>query len=61
MKIINSYPPNIEEINEKFNIKGIPIIFTYGDIIYNPLSIVISEELQTHENVHSIRQTSDIS
>lgn len=60
MKIINSYPPNIDAIDARFNIKGKPIIFTYGDIIYNPLGVVISQALQSHEMVHSVRQTTDL-
>lgn len=60
MKIINSYPPNIDAIDARFNIKGKPIIFTYGDIIYNPLGVVISQALQSHEKVHSVRQTTDL-
>jgi len=60
MRIVNSYPPNIDAIDAKFNIKGKPIIFTYGDIIYNPLGVAISSALQAHESVHSVRQTTDL-
>ncbi len=60
MKIIISEPPNIDLIDAKFNIKNKPIIFTYGSIIYNPMNIVISNELMTHEQAHSDRQTSNI-
>lgn len=60
MRIVNSYPPNIDDIDAKFNIKGKPIIFTYGDIIYNPLGVVISPSLHAHETVHSVRQTTDL-
>ena len=59
MKIINSNPPNIDELDSKFNIRGKPIIFTYGDIIYNPLNVFVSPELMSHEEVHSVRQTND--
>lgn len=60
MRIVNSYPPNIDDIDAKFNIKGKPIIFTYGDIIYNPLGVVVSPSLHAHETVHSVRQTTDL-
>ena len=60
MKIINSYPPNIDSIDDRFAIRGKPIIFTYGDIIYNPLGIIISPSLHAHETIHSIRQTIEL-
>ena len=60
MKVIYEYPPNIEEIDAKFNVKGKPIIYTWGDIIYCPIYTVISPELYVHEGIHSKRQTSDL-
>lgn len=60
MRIIDTYPPNIDAIDAKFNIKGKPIIFTYGDIIYNPHNVIVSRALHAHENVHGARQTTDL-
>ncbi len=52
MKIVFSYPPNIEEIRKQFDIDGKPIVFTYGDTLYNPTSADISFDLMAHEQVH---------
>jgi hypothetical protein len=55
MKIINQYPPNFEIINQAFKLhKG--IVFTYGDIIYNPDNGPIDEPLMNHEKTHSQQQ-----
>jgi len=60
MRVIYEYPPNIEELDATFHIKGKPILFTYGDAIYCPdRSVFITPELYAHEQIHSNRQTSD--
>ncbi len=49
------YPPNIEEIYAVFgkeNIEGKPVIFAYGDSIYNPTDSHISDDVRAHEYVH---------
>lgn len=33
------------------------VIFTWGDTIYNPSGITVSNELKAHEGVHFSRQT----
>ena len=61
MTIVNEYPPLIEEICQAFpsvkTNKG--VIFSWGDKIYNPHNVPISEALHAHELVHGQRQTAD--
>lgn len=45
-----------DEIDRAFNVRGKPVIFAWGDKIYNPLGIGISPELKVHESVHGNRQ-----
>lgn len=55
MKIINNNPPNIDKIKKAFPIvKG--TIFCYGDSIYNPDGMIISEDLIIHEGIHQKQQ-----
>lgn len=56
MRVVNSRPPNFDELNKKFHIAGKPIIFAWGDTIYNPLNISIPEHLMIHEQMHGWRQ-----
>lgn len=61
MNIAIAYPPNIDQINEVFPVKGKRgVIFTFGDTIYNPSGITITPALKSHEGVHFNRQTRDI-
>lgn len=54
-KIINTYPPNIEEIRKNFTLKR-GIIFTYGDKLYVPDGGEIDDALMKHEETHTIQQ-----
>lgn len=56
MKIIVAWPPNIEDIKKKFDLKGKRPIFAWGHFIFNPYSAGITEDLLEHETVHSIQQ-----
>jgi hypothetical protein len=58
MKIITDKPPNFDEIDKKFNIAGKPVIFAWGDKIYNPENTPISPELMVHEMTHGKSQGS---
>ena len=57
-KIILDYPPNIAEIRKAgMEVDGKePVIFAYGDAIYNPKGIPINQDLLIHESVHLIEQ-----
>jgi hypothetical protein len=56
MKVIVSRPPMFDEIDRVFQVAGKPVIFSWGDRIYNPEQIVITPELMAHEKVHGERQ-----
>lgn len=58
MNVVVAYPPNIEQIDAVFNVRGKPIIFAWGGTIYNPTGGVITPELIAHESVHGSRQVS---
>lgn len=55
MKIINGYPPNINEIRQRVTI-GKYTVFTYGDTIYNPGNWPLSPDLKVHEGAHEVQQ-----
>lgn len=59
MKISISNPPNIEEIKKVFNLEGQHVVFTFGDVIYNPENLPISDNLFEHEKIHGIQQQHD--
>lgn len=58
MKIENTDPPyKIRELCEEvFPLEGIKPIFTYGDTIYNPHAIPMTEDMFAHEYTHSVQQ-----
>lgn len=56
MKVVCARPPRFEELDAVFHIAGKPIIFAFGDTIYNPCGVSITPELQAHEGVHGQRQ-----
>jgi hypothetical protein len=56
MRIVQAYPPNIDEIDAAFQVRGKPILFAFGEIIYNPMGVAIAPELLAHEAVHGRRQ-----
>ena len=59
MKIVNEWPPNIKEIEKVFNIKGKEVVFTYGDILYNPHKVSVERHLLVHEQTHEKQQNKD--
>ncbi len=58
MKILKTYPPNFEELNKKFELNEFTV-FTYGDKLYNPNNVAISEDLIAHEETHVKQQGKD--
>ncbi len=53
------FPPNIDEIAAVFPFvrdKAKPILYAYGDKIYNPASVYIPVHLLAHECIHSLQQ-----
>jgi hypothetical protein len=59
MRVIKAFPPNYRMINDAFAVRGKPVIFCYGDTIYNPSGIAVGPALLAHETVHSVRQKAD--
>lgn len=54
MKTSPQKPPNYEEISKHFDVKDKPIVYTYGDTIYNvPEGYVVPNHLMMHEFTHS--------
>jgi hypothetical protein len=57
MIIVKQYPPNYAKIQAAFGLdKNAPIVFTYGDRIYNPTSGNVDDALVAHEETHCIQQ-----
>jgi hypothetical protein len=56
MRVECARPPLFDEIDAAFKIAGKPVIFAWGDVIYNPCRIEITPELFTHEAVHHRQQ-----
>lgn len=56
MRVIVAEPPLIEAIDAKFGVRGQPILFAFGDVIYNPAGGDVPPELMAHEAVHGERQ-----
>ncbi len=60
MRIVNGKPPIFDEVDRAFHIAGQPIVFAWGDVIYNPEGVTVSDHLIAHEAVHGKRQGRDI-
>lgn len=52
-------PPIFEAAAKVFDIRDKPILFAWGDWIYNPMNVTIPPHLYAHERVHGDRQGSD--
>jgi hypothetical protein len=59
LKIVRDYPPNILAIDAHFHTMGKPILYAYGDAIYNPQGIHVDDSLLAHEAVHMMHQAKD--
>ena len=57
MMVVRARPPLWDEIDQAFHIAGRPIIFAWGDTIYDPEGAGVSPALHMHEGVHGARQT----
>lgn len=53
-------PPLIDEIDAAFGVRGKPILFAFGDKIYNPAGVDVPPEIVVHETVHGERQGDDV-
>lgn len=60
IKTSTNKPPNYEEILKKFPVKDMPVVFTYGDTLYNvPENYNVPQHLARHEFVHMKQQGED--
>jgi len=57
MKVSDQLPPNYSDIASTFQLSGFNAVFTYGDTLYNPTGLPISDDLMAHEEVHAKQQT----
>ena len=58
MKVVVDWPPNIEQIEKydpAFRSRS-NVVCTYGDTIYNPHDVNISDDVLVHEKVHVSQQ-----
>ncbi len=61
MKIVKAPPPNYVAISDTFHLDslvGFTPVFAYGDTLYNPTGLPISDDLMVHEETHSRQQQS---
>lgn len=58
MRVINGRPPLFDEIDAAFNVRGKPILFSWGDVIYRPQGTAapVHPSLVAHEQAHGARQ-----
>lgn len=57
MQLIRAKPPIYEDIARVFDVRGKPILFAWGDVIYAPVGVTeVAPHLQAHERVHGQRQ-----
>jgi hypothetical protein len=59
VKVVFARPPMFAEIDKVFAVAGKPVIFAFGDTIYNPEGITVTPALMAHETVHGERQGLD--
>jgi hypothetical protein len=60
LQVVFTFPPRYKELDARFQVRGRPVIFTFGLVVHNPGRIKISPELMVHEGVHSKRQGADV-
>lgn len=57
MRVVRDRPPLFDEIDAKFQVRGKPILFAWGDRIFVPSgSLDVAPHLMAHERVHGERQ-----
>ena len=54
-RIVQAFPPNIDEIRARFNPPP-GTVFAYGDTIYSPARVDLPADLVAHEKVHFTQQ-----
>ncbi len=60
-KVIHDYPPNYDKIQKGLNLeKDAPMVFSYGDKIYDPVGGGLDDALIEHEYTHQVQQLEEI-
>jgi hypothetical protein len=58
MNVVIGFPPNYREIVKVFPmVRGLNMLFAYGNTIYTPHKIVMTKPLMDHEKAHGKRQS----
>lgn len=60
LAIVKDFPPNIDKIRKAFDLTGKKPVFSYGNTLYNPYDLPISDDLMVHELTHRIQQGNDV-
>lgn len=55
LDVIIGLPPMFDRIDAVFKVAGKEVIFAWNDRIYNPMNVVVTKELQAHEQIHCAR------
>jgi hypothetical protein len=50
------FPPMFEEIDAAFGIRGKPVVFCWGQFVFNPMCVGIGPDVLAHEEVHRGQQ-----
>lgn len=57
MQLVRAQPPNYADIAAVFDVRGKPVLFAYGDLIYAPVGTTeVLPHLMAHESEHGVRQ-----
>lgn len=57
MKLVRERPPLYDEICKAFDVRGKPVLFAWGDVIYAPSGVsTVAPHIMAHEAVHGYRQ-----
>lgn len=56
MRVSREYPPNIDQIRKYVDLGDKALFMTFGDTLYNPSGVEVSEHIMVHERKHSVQQ-----
>lgn len=56
MKVVKDFPPNFSEIKSVLNPDS-TMVYTYGNIVYNPSGGEIPADIEYHETIHQKQQS----
>lgn len=56
MQVSTQNPPFWDRIRAAFELDGMDVVFTHGNVIYNPNNLDITTDLLRHEETHAAQQ-----